>query len=254
MSDGLLRTPAALMTGAMPAELSAQYLHPGERGDVWLGLNCVVVRTPDRVIVVDTGFGDGPLGDDPDLTRDGAGLTQALREEGIDPATVDLVVNTHLHTDHSGGNVAWTSGAGRPMFTNADYLVQQAEYDWALSGDPATEPLYAPDEVRLLAASGQLRTHDGDLGIAPGISLRKTPGHTPGHQILLIESRGETAAVTGDLAPMLLHLRHPDWELRGDHEPSVAVTSRRAIVAWARARRAALVPYHEPDQCWADMG
>jgi glyoxylase-like metal-dependent hydrolase (beta-lactamase superfamily II) len=254
MSDGLLRAPADLMTGAMPAELVAQFLHTGAQGDIWLGLNCVVVRTPDRVIIVDTGFGDGPLGDDPDLRRDGAGLSRALREEGIDPARVDLVVNTHLHTDHSGGNLVWTSGAGRPMFDNAEYLVQQAEYDWAVSGDPATAPLYAPDEVRLLAASGQLRTHDGDLGIAAGISLRKTPGHTPGHQIVVIESRGESAAVTGDLAPMMLHLRHPDWELRGDHDPPVAVSSRRAIVAWARARRSALVPYHEPDECWADMG
>ncbi|MGB9377640.1 MAG: MBL fold metallo-hydrolase [Mycobacteriales bacterium] len=250
MSDGLLRTPAELMIGRMPPELAAGAVRPDEHGDIWLGLNCVVLRTPDHLIVVDTGFGDGALGSDPDLLREGAGLTNALHQAHIEPAAVDIVVNTHLHTDHCGGNIAWTGDEGRPAFANAWYSVQRAERDWALSGDPATAALYAPEDVRLLITAGQLHTHDGDAQIAPGITVRMTAGHTPGHQIVIVESRGQTAAITGDLAPMRLHLEHPGWELRGDYEPATAVSSRCNFVAWADARTAAVVPYHEPADSW----
>jgi glyoxylase-like metal-dependent hydrolase (beta-lactamase superfamily II) len=254
MSDGLLRSPADRMVDCDHPELAGQFLRPDEHGDIWLGLNCVVIRSGSQVILVDTGFGDGPLGADPDLVRKDAGLSLALRLQGIDRGEVKLVVNTHLHDDHAGGNLTWEAGNPRPAFVNASYLVQRDERDFALSGHLATEGLYTPDDVRALDVSGQLRTHVGDVQIAPGISVKKAPGHTPGHQIVVVESRDETVAVTGDLAPMALHFRHPDWKLRGDFEPSIAVSTRQAIVDWATARSACVVPYHEPDQCWAEPG
>src|ERR1700722_13961792 len=128
LSDGLLRLPAERMTGSTPPELAARYLAPDASGDLWLRLNCVRVRNPALVALVDTGFGDGPLGDDPDLVRDdGAGLSTLLRVHGIDPRSVELVINTHLHTDHIGGNLAWDEAGPRPAFPNADYLVQGDE-------------------------------------------------------------------------------------------------------------------------------
>jgi glyoxylase-like metal-dependent hydrolase (beta-lactamase superfamily II) len=252
MSDGLLRSPADRMVDYDHPELVDQFLRPDEQGDIWLGLNCVAIRYANQVILVDTGFGDGPLGADPDLVRKDAGLSLALRLHGIDRGEVGLVVNTHLHDDHAGGNLAWEGGKPRPAFVNASYIVQRDERDFALSGHLATEGLYTPDDVRALDASGQLRTHVGDVQIASGISVKKAPGHTPGHQIVVVESRDETVAITGDLAPMALHFRHPQWKLRGDLEPSVAVSSRQAIVEWATARCARVVPYHEPYQCWVE--
>ena len=253
LSDGRLRSTAASMTGAMPSATHAPYLRPDERGDIWIGLNCVVIRTPDRIVLVDTGFGDGPLGDDPDLVRQGGGLTRALRSAGIDPADVDVVANTHLHTDHCGGNLAWELGGSTPAFANAEYVVQQAEYDWALSGEPTTRLLYAPDELRTLQASGQLQAVEGPRELVAGVTVHPARGHTPGHQVVVVESRGETAVVTGDLAPLLLHVEHPEWELSGDHEPSVAVASRRRLIDWATPRRAGLVTYHEPVEHWISL-
>jgi glyoxylase-like metal-dependent hydrolase (beta-lactamase superfamily II) len=252
MSDGLLRSSVDFMAGTIPAKVCAPFLAPDSQGDLWVGLNCVLIRSSQRTVLVDTGFGDGPLGNDPDLLRDVAGLTRALRREGLDPAAVNVVVNTHLHADHCGGNLSWDSDQPSPAFVNADYVVQQAEYDFALSG-VAPPGLYAPEDARYLASTGQLRLQADDLQLSPGISVRRAPGHTPGHQIVVVESRGETLAVTGDLAPMLLHLRHPEYQLRGDHEPVEAVNSRRTFVAWAKARSAAVVAYHEPAEPWTPM-
>jgi glyoxylase-like metal-dependent hydrolase (beta-lactamase superfamily II) len=106
----------------------------------------------------------------------------------------------------------------------------------------------------VLAASGQLTPCEGAVGIAAGVTLRPTPGHTPGHQVVLVESAGRTVAVTGDAAPLRLHVQHPDWELPGDHRPVVAMATRRQLIDWATARRAVVVPYHEPADCWVQLG
>jgi glyoxylase-like metal-dependent hydrolase (beta-lactamase superfamily II) len=253
LSDGLLRSPIARMGDARSAESVAPLASTAGDDAIWLGLNCVVVRTPSQLILVDTGFGDGPLADDPDLVRSDTGLFDALQRHGIDPADVSRVVNTHLHTDHCGGNLTWVQELARPTFPNADYIVQRAEYAWALAPDPASAALYAPDEVRLLTASGQLGILDGDRTIAAGVSVRQAVGHTPGHQIVLVESRGQAAAVTGDLAPMRIHVENPRWQLRGDAAPRDAVDSRLAVLRWAREARASVIPYHEPGPPWVEV-
>lgn len=245
ISDGRLRIPAARMTGAVPADIAARYVVPDTAGEIWLGLNCALVRTTEALVLVDTGFGDGALGDDPDLERDGGGLTAGLGRQGIARAEIDLVVNTHLHADHAGGNLAWKAGVPAPAFANAEYLVQADELEWALAEDPRDVMLYAPNEVHALAATGQLRTVKGDVSVAAGIRVQRAPGHSPGHQIVIVESEGETAVIAGDLAPLRLHLDHPGWELPGDLDPTAAMVSREAVLGWAAASGVALVSYHE---------
>jgi glyoxylase-like metal-dependent hydrolase (beta-lactamase superfamily II) len=236
------------MTGAVPAAIAAQHLEPDAGGYVWLGLNCVLVRTPDHVALIDSGFGDGPLAADPDLVRGGAGLSTLLRRSGVERESVDLVINTHLHADHVGGNLAWDGDQPRPAFPNAEYVVQADELTWAQVEDPRDAMLYAPEEVRALADVARVRAVDGDLLLAPGIWVRRAPGHSPGHQIVIVESNGESAAIVGDLAPLLMHVRHPGWELPGDLDPPVAVCSREAIVGWAADGGVVLVSYHEPNE------
>lgn len=254
LSDGVLRIPAERMTGAVPAAIAAHHIKPDANGDVWLGLNCVLLRTRDLVVLVDTGFGDGPLADDPDLVRGGAGLSALLRLHGVEPERVDLVISTHLHADHAGGNLAWDGDQPRLAFPNAEYVVQADELRWALVEDPRDAALYQPEEVRALTALGRIRTCDGDVIVEPGIRVRKAPGHSPGHQIVIVESNGEAAAVAGDLAPLLMHMKHPGWELPGDLDPALAVRSREAIVDWAADAGIALVSYHEPEEPFIQIG
>jgi glyoxylase-like metal-dependent hydrolase (beta-lactamase superfamily II) len=254
LSDGLLRSPAKRMTGAVPAEIAARHLTPDPHGDLWLGLNCVLVRTPDCLALVDTGFGDGPLADDPDLVRDGAGLTAMLRAHGIDPGSLDLVINTHLHTDHIGGNLAWEGDRPRPAFPNAEYLVQRDELDWALAPDVASAPIYEPEQTRILVATGRVRALNGDVPVAPGIRVVRAPGHSVGHQVVVVESAGEGVAITGDLAPLLMHVRHPMHELPGDQDPAAGAASRQHVVRWAAAEGVSLASYHEPGGALIEMG
>jgi glyoxylase-like metal-dependent hydrolase (beta-lactamase superfamily II) len=254
LSDGMLRIPAERMIGHTPPEIAARYLVPDARGDLWLGLNCVLLRTPELVALIDTGFGDGPLAADPDLVRAGAGLSAGLAAQGVPPESVDLVINTHLHADHAGGNLAWDGETPRPAFPNADYIVQTDELAWAQAEDPRDAILYEAGEVRALAASGQVRTREGDAELASCIHVRRAPGHSPGHQIVVVESGGESVVIAGDLAPLLMHLRHPDHELPGDLDPAAAVRSRRTIVDWAARRSVPLVSYHEPDEPFVQIG
>ena len=245
-SDGLLRTEAERLGAALLPADAAAALRPGRDGTVWLGLNCVLVETPDRLILVDAGFGDGPLSDDPDLERPEGSLSASLRRQGIVPKDIDLVILTHLHADHAGGCLAWAlDGSSRPAFPNAEVVVQRDELEWALAEDPRDTMLYAPEEVRALAASGRLRTVEGSTTVAPGVRVIPAPGHSPGHQVVVLEDGEATAIVAGDLLHLRVHVGHPDVELPGDLDPPQAVATRRRILGDAIARRAVLISYHE---------
>jgi glyoxylase-like metal-dependent hydrolase (beta-lactamase superfamily II) len=254
LSDGLLRIEAERMIGAVPADVAAGYVTADASGSLWLGLGCVLVRTPDQLVLVDTGFGDGPLGEDPELVRRGRGLTVELRELGVEPRDIDLVINTHLHADHAGGNLAWGGDTPRPAFPNAEYVFQERELEWALSEDPRDAMLYEPQEVRALLASRQVRTCDGDVELRPGISLRLAPGHSPGHQVVIFSSERHSAMVAGDLAPLRMHVEHPGYELPGDLDPALAACSRRTFVEAAGAAAMPLVSYHEHDHPFIEIG
>lgn len=254
LSDGLLRLPAERMIGEVPVDIAARYLTPDDGGNLWLGLNCVLIRTPDIVALVDTGFGDGPLGADPDLDRSTGGLSAALRMHGVDPASIDLVINTHLHTDHIGGNLRWEEDRPYPAFPNAEYLVQRDELEWALAPDPATSPIYEPEQTRALAATGRVRTLQGDVEVAPGIRVERAVGHSIGHQIVIVESDAEAIAIAGDLAPLRMHLEHPEWQLPGDQDRAAAVASRERFVRWAASAGIKVASYHEPAAELIELG
>jgi glyoxylase-like metal-dependent hydrolase (beta-lactamase superfamily II) len=224
----------------------ARAIDPGAfgPGQTWqLDFRCFAIRGPrDRLMLVDTGVGpDGsPAGGwAPTPGR----LPAELAWAGIDPADADTVVLTHLHEDHFG----WSVGLdGTPVFPNARYVVQRGEVAALSAGDSALS--YVVDPLR---AAGQLDEVDGAvrLACAPGgsggvIRVIPTPGHTPGHQSVVVEDGHRQVIVTGDVLVHAVQLVDPAVAYRFEADPDVARRTRERLLAEARARHAVLATAH----------
>lgn len=230
--------------GATPADWErARRIDPaafGPPGTWMLDFRCYAVRRPDgETILVDTGI--GPAGS---LASDWAPvpgrLPQALREHGIDPRHVGTVVMTHLHGDH----VGWTVGAdGSPMFPNARHTLQTAEVA-ALGGDSPT----LRRVVEPLRRAGLLQEVDGTTRLAKAgggtLTVVPTPGHTPGHQSVVVDGGKEQVVVTGDVLVHAVQLANPDVGYAFETDQETARATRQRMLTEASRRRALLATAH----------
>ena len=163
-------------------------------------------------------------------------LTGNLRSEldriSISPDDVDIVVHTHLHDDHVGWNITYDGGPPRPTFPNARYLVPQA--DWEHYTKPGIlalpENAHIRDHVMPLAELGVMDLVEGGHTITPEVSTLYTPGHTPGHQCILINSQGERGAVVGDVTHMSVQVEHSDWCTVYDFDKAAGQKSREDLL------------------------
>jgi len=187
-------------------------------GQWLLRFRCFAVRHGDHVTLVDTGI--GPAGS---LASSWAPVPGRLPDElaaaGIDPADVDTVVLSHLHTDHIGWAVV-----GTPYFPNAAYLIPRADVE-AMGRPELDDRLFTP-----LEQTGQLRLVEGDVPIAAGVTAIATPGHTPGHQSVLVEYAGERLLVTGDLLVHAVQLVAPETAYLHEMDPELARDSRTKLL------------------------
>ncbi|WP_207781886.1 MBL fold metallo-hydrolase [Phytoactinopolyspora limicola] len=243
-----LATLEATFPNATAADWSAaRRLDPkafGADGRWHLSFHCFAIRVPGgRIVLVDTGIGpaDGPASTWAPVP---GRLPEALAEAGIAASDVSLVVQTHLHTDHVGWAV---SLEGDPVFSNARYVVQRAELA-ALekAGSPLLEAV-----VRPLRQRDQLDAVDGSLDLLGGhgrhgarIAVSATPGHTPGHQSVVVDSGADRMVITGDVLVHAVQLVNPDVRYTYEDDADLARRSRRDLLADAEAHRAFLATAH----------
>lgn len=184
-------------------------------------VHAFVVRGPSGVTLVDSGVGAfGPwrpwASNDPDAWA------------GVDPGSVDHLVLTHLHADHAGGTVT----ADQPRFPNAVVHVHPGDWSWfANTGD---DEYVARRALVAVERAGSLDLDGADREITPGISVRHTPGHTPGHRSVVIRDGDDALLVTGDLLHLPIQAAHPDWPSNHDDDPRIAAVSRR-LTLWRAA-------------------
>ena len=186
-----------------------------------------LVESGDHRIVVDLGLGQREVVLPGAATARGGRLLESLRATGHTPADVDTVVYTHLHSDHSG----WTSlPDGSLTFPNARHLIgSSAEWEcWAAEPEHA----WAPSRTRVLdPLADRVETAGDGYSVAPGVTLVATPGHTPGHQSMVISSAGDRAMVMGDVLICPVQVAEPEWEVLFDMDQALARRTRDVLMA-----------------------
>lgn len=205
----------------------ADELDPAARsadGEWLLRFRCFAVRAPDATLtLVDTGIGPAGAPASSWAPTPGA-LPAELAHAGIDPDQVRTVVLTHLHTDHVGWAVV-----GEPYFANATYLLQRAEREAINDVNPALRQAL----IEPLEAAQQLRFLDGDLQLDAASRVVATPGHTPGHQSVLVADGDASVLITGDLLVHAIQLVDPELAYLYETDPVAARASRIALLRGA---------------------
>jgi len=254
---GDMRLDGGAMFGVVPKPLWEKRAAPDDRNRVGLGMRCLLVEHPQALVLIDTGAGnkESPKFYDIYGIENGAAsgrtwLEDGLAQLGYGPADVDLVVNTHLHFDHAGGNTAKdANGVIAPAFPNARYVVQNGELHFATKTNERTSASYLAPNIQPLVDAGVVDEVVGEVELLPGIVTLPTPGHTPFHQSILLESDDEVACFLGDVVPTSYHLPLP-WIMGYDVEPLVTLESKRWLLRRAREQGWLLIFEHDATVAW----
>ena len=260
LSDGIQRLDGGAMFGVVPKPLWQRRIVPDERNRIQLGMRCLLVEHEVGPVLIDTGAGNKESAKFHEIygvenrgEHGPTALEDGLLDVGVRPEDIALVINTHLHFDHAGGNtVLETDGRIRPAFVNARYVVQAGEYAFATHTNERTAGSYFPHNFVPLAEANRFDFIDGEKEIVSGIRSVHTPGHVPWHQSLLLESHGERALYLGDLIPTAAHVPLP-WIMGYDVEPLVTLETKRRILARARDEEWLLVFEHDASTGWARL-
>jgi glyoxylase-like metal-dependent hydrolase (beta-lactamase superfamily II) len=254
---GGMRLDGGAMFGVVAKPLWERRISSDERNRIPLGMRCLLIEHPSGLVLVDSGAGNKEnekFHDIYALENAGAGGRTALEDGlaalGARPEDVSVVINTHLHFDHGGGNT-WRDEAGviRPSVPKARYVVQRGEYEYATHTNERTAASYFPPNFVPLAEAGILDLIEGEREIVRGISVIGSPGHVPFHQSVMIESEGAKALFLGDVAPTASHLPLP-WIMGYDVEPLVTLESKRRILARAMAEEWLVIFEHDANTSW----
>ncbi|MEP7001805.1 MAG: MBL fold metallo-hydrolase [bacterium] len=259
LQAGLQQLDGGAMFGVVPKTLWERRIPADERNRIPLGMRCLLIEHPDALVLIDTGVGNkesekfhniygienAPIG--------GVGPTQlesALGEAGFAPDDVTMVINSHLHFDHAGGNTRrQDDGTIGLSFPNARYVIRRGEWDWAHRTNERTSASYFHHNFDPVGDAGAVEFVNADVELLPGISLRHTPGHTPHHQGVLLTSGGEQMFYLADIAPTVAHVPLP-WIMGYDVEPLVTLETKRRLWAEAAAQNWTVVFEHDSVNAW----
>lgn len=254
---GALKLDGGAMFGVVPKPLWEKRLPADDRNRIPMGMRCLLVEHDVGLVLIDTGAGNKEnarfyeiYGIENRGTTGPTALEDGIRAAGHAPEDVSIVINTHLHFDHAGGNTYRDeSGAIRPSMPNARYVVQRGEHHFATHLNERTAASYFAHNYEPLRAAGRLDLVEGEREIVPGITVLPTPGHVPFHQSVLLRSKGETALYLGDLVPTTTHLPLP-WIMGYDVDPLVTLETKRRILLRMEAEGWLALFEHDAFQAW----
>lgn len=268
LSDGTSYWDGGGTFGLVPRVRWMKLLPPDDLNRVPQELRCVLIEADGKRILVDCGVGNKPndlIATQYDVRRPRGTLIDDLARRGLRPEDIDIVIFTHLHGDHSGwatmlceetqraGDAAAPAPNPTPTFTHARYYVQRQEYEDATHPNERTRNTYFAENFVPLMQHGVLTLLDGEAQITPSVRVAPTPGHTAGHQSVIVEpdATGEMAApvfLIGDMAPFMIHFERLPWVTAYDVLPMVTIETKRRWQRWAFEQGATLVSCHDTRQ------
>ncbi|QBD74935.1 MBL fold metallo-hydrolase [Ktedonosporobacter rubrisoli] len=225
LSDGYaLVHPAPLYPMSTPADWQSYKRLLDASGQLVCSLGAYVIQTAHSTVLVDPGVGPKnnvfPLG-----AQYGGKLLANLALADIDPASVDIVFYTHIHSDHVGWIGQKTQDGQTMVFPNARQLVRDIE--WRRFDDPNVSRARVEEALELL--QDHIELVEDSQCIAPGITVMATPGHTPGHSSLVVQAGNERVLILGDVVHSIVQIDHPEWACTLDLDPEMAIQTRERM-------------------------
>ena len=229
LDGGTFRLDGGAMFGVVPKVFWEKKVAPDERNRILMRANSLLVRASGKTIVVETGNGTKWDAKQRSIyaVQDGDSLLDSLGRLGVQARDVDLVINTHLHFDHAGGNTRIEDGRVVPTFPRARYVVQRGELEHAATPSERDRASYFPENFQPVTSAGLWDLADGDKEILPGISVARIPGHNADIQSVLLTGGGKTLAFVADLLPTRHHIPLP-WIMAYDLYPMQSLETKRA--------------------------
>jgi glyoxylase-like metal-dependent hydrolase (beta-lactamase superfamily II) len=241
VSDGYFKLDGGAMFGVVPRVIWEKRMPPDEKNRIQMGLWCLLIQTDNKNIIINTGIGNKynqryyeifNIQHPPDLIT-------TLSEHTIKPEDINIVILTHLHFDHCGGNTTYKNLKSKlqipnnneifPTFPNAKYIVQKDELEKAINPNERTKASYLKENILPLQETKQLQLINGDQKIVKGIQVKVTGGHTRGHQIVFIESDNKKAAYWSDLIPTTAHIDLP-YIMSYDLYPEETLNEKKKLI------------------------
>jgi glyoxylase-like metal-dependent hydrolase (beta-lactamase superfamily II) len=187
------------------------------------------VNADGKRVLVDTGLGQSPQ------------FLAWMRDAAVRPEEIDIVIHTHLHSDHTGGNM--NRATNLPVFPNARFFAPRADWDHFAPNPAGAQLLRDLEPIR---QAGKLELFRGEVQLTPSMKTFATPGHTPGHTSVLVTSGGQTAIILGDVFITTFQVEAPDLVFSGDMDGPTAVATRQSLLNRAASDGAIVSAYHLP--------
>ena len=249
--DTEFRLDGGAMFGVVPRKLWAKECPPDDENRIRMNMNCVFIDTGAEKILIETGIGDKWTGKQQSMY--GIDRVRPLSETletrtGHTADEITIVVNTHLHFDHAGGNTKLdATGKPVPSFPNARYFVSGAELDHAEHPSERDRASYLPENWRPVVESGQLEPKDSSYEVVPGLSMETIAGHNRSMQCWRLARNGQTMFGFADLVPMRAHVRLP-WIPGYDLYPVESLDAKKKLLPQASREQWICMFYHDPDE------
>jgi len=249
--DTEFRLDGGAMFGVVPRNLWSRVCPPDDQNRIRLNMNCLFVEAGRERVLIDTGIGD--KWSDKHWSMYGIDRKRSFDESlraiaGVTAADITMVVNTHLHFDHAGGNTRWdSSGKAVPTFPNARYFVSRAEFEHAEAPTERDRASYLPDNWRPLQESGQLHLTESDFELVPGLTMETHTGHNRSMQCPRLVRGQQTLFGFADLVPMRAHVPFA-WIMSYDLYPAETLEAKKKLLPQAANEGWTCLFYHDPDE------